>query len=291
MTIAKAQLAPTVLLSIAHTAKGIAVTTLGTWSQPDQVPSVLPAAPSTTEAFVILAPQTSAWSMLPIGNTFRNRPVGWYHYHHPKEIPQLLERLRTPPPALNGSMTTLAMWDDFYLKWGERVHRAAQKGYAKAAVPPRFLPANLTSREALVQQLVDVPSRLLLYMGHGRSRGWSAYLGLRLHHLLPSKTPPIGSVIAMTCDNLKFERGLSPFGVQWVEIGHCYAYLGAVDALQVAPMEVICSYLEMLILEQAATTIGELMTLIHQKVQALDDEAVTTCWQQLRLAGHPFTPL
>ena len=124
------------------------------------------------------------------------------------------------------------MWKKFYLDLARSLSKVIinQNKYKLIS----WL-ADETPRDGLVKNLSTVYFiDIVLYFGHGRSRGWSGYRGIRWHHIKKTiqEEPNVGSVISMTCDNLKFENNKIPFGVKWVKDKKAYSFFGATDSVE-----------------------------------------------------------
>ena len=75
---------------------------------------------------------------------------------------------------------------------------------------------------------------IVVYVGHGRARGLSGYMGLRWRHVVEvPKGIPVGAFICFACDTVKRERGCIPFGCKWVMAGRALAYVGSVEEVSV----------------------------------------------------------
>jgi hypothetical protein len=216
-------------------------------------------------------------------------PVGVVPAEQARDLTPWLNALRLKPAR---SYHVLAMWKPFYLAWGERFVSALQVGYgsAEATVMAEF--ADNTTREALCRSLWQGP-QLALYLGHGRSRGWSGYRGFRWHHVAAGdQVRPVGALIALTCDNLKPGRnGEAAFGARWVIEGRATAFLGAIQALDIPALEVIAGFLLGHFSSGLCRTLGEIMAAVDGDVGMCADAAIRQNWSHFRLVGNPLQAL
>lgn len=72
---------------------------------------------------------------------------------------------------------------------------------------------------------------VVIYLGHGRGRGWNGYQTIRRDHLDDGLwTGPVSAVLAFACSTLDEDRGPS-FGAALVAAGRARSYLGWPAAL------------------------------------------------------------
>jgi hypothetical protein len=182
-----------------------------------------------------------------------------------------------------------AMQKPSYVAWALRL----QNAFAPVAAPGRAelrLPAT-TTRDELAARLGD-GFRLCLYAGHGRSRGWSGYRGLRWPHLAAVEARGVGgSVVSLSCSALRSDRVLSrPFGLEWIWSGRLCSFLGAVDVLRLRSLVRIAGFM-LAASEARPATIGALVCAVDERVQGARDEELAADWRQFRLVGHPLQPI
>ncbi|MFF0991266.1 C25 family cysteine peptidase [Kocuria nitroreducens] len=194
-----------------------------------------------------------------------------------------------PVPSLAGTAgapwVIAAMAKDMFLGpaglWVETLDRAGR--YVMD------LRADRTRREDLITALKAGPS-VVLYAGHGRTRGWGGYQGVRWDHIAPDPDGghrPAGLVIAFACDTLKRVRSGVPFGSHLVEGGAARAYLGAARVIRSADAEELGKVVVDLLAEGASPTVAHLVTAIERGVRG--QPGASRAWNQFRLVGDPST--
>jgi hypothetical protein len=152
--------------------------------------------------------------------------------------------------------------------------------------------SDVMSRYDICERLAEGP-RLAVYVGHGRARGFSGYMGLRWHHLIqvPAKAP-CGTVIAFSCDTLKREHGIFPFGCQWVTGGRAISFFGSVDAVTVKANAQLAHVIGSVFESRTAETVGQVMQKTAEKLNGnpKNSEAYRA-FRTYRLIGNPLQPL
>lgn len=131
--------------------------------------------------------------------TGRTVPVGW--------LPDLGEGLQCfasnaarvvdRQDDMRGPLALLGQWDARYLHLAERMEANLR---SNGSLPfPIF---RWTSERIMRDDLVDalrLGLGLAIYFGHGRSKGWAGYHGLRAEHLLDKPGEPLGALLSITC--------------------------------------------------------------------------------------------
>lgn len=152
--------------------------------------------------------------------------------------------------------------------------------------------ADRARRDDLVAMLREGPG-VVLYAGHGRTRGWSGYQGLRWRHLrppAPDRPRPAGVVVAFACDTLKRARSRVDFGTRLVGAGMARAYLGAVGSIRTADAEALSGIVvEHLARREGPATLATLLQGVDRAVAA--DPAARRAWRSFRLLGDPTAPV
>ena len=248
---------------------------------------------STTErdqvgGILVICPHNSHLDAFP-GPCVDGIPVGMLPASGGGEITPWLDALRK---TSRRSTHVLAMWKPFYLGWGERFVAALQAGYGRSEAPVVAQFADTTTKEDLCASLWKGP-QLVIYLGHGRSRGWSGYRGLRWHHIASGEqVQPVGTLIALTCDNLKPGRsGETAFGLRWVMEGRAKTFLGAIQEVEITAMEVIAEYLLGHFSDGRCRLLGELIAAVDRDVQLSGEAAIQKNWSYFRLVGNPLEVL
>jgi len=182
----------------------------------------------------------------------------------------------------------LAMMKPLYMKWGEKIYQCLRKHrYNKSHVRRHF--ADATTNVELGRKL-SRGCTLAIYVGHGRSRGWSGYRGFRWRHLEPFRQlVPIGSLISLSCSSLRHDKKESlPMGLQMIMEGRSCAFFGTWDSVHIIPLRTITKILLDIFTYAEEVTIGELISRAHSQVLASNDASVLENWSKFRLIGSPF---
>lgn len=183
----------------------------------------------------------------------------------------------------------LAMMKPFYLHWGEKIYQSLRKKCVneKEHIFKHF--ADDTTKGELSLYLSQGCS-LAIYVGHGRSRGWSGYRGVRWKDVAtyPQKKT-IGSIISLSCSSLKQDKEFSlPFGLQWVMEGRCSTFLGSIDAVEIKPLAIITEILLKCISKDEIKRMNELIVSLNDEIVKLNNPDVSRNWESFRLIGNPY---
>ena len=148
--------------------------------------------------------------------------------------------------------------------------------------------ANLITRVELCERLAQ-GAEIVIYLGHGRARGWSGYQALRWHHVTAHDAQgPITVMLAFACNTLTRHRGVVPFGTRYVESGRVAAYLGWAGSVRIEPglrfADRVCTLL-------ATRRLRTLAALLKQAVGGAQDPQERRELDGLRLIGYPFARL
>ena len=214
-------------------------------------------------------------------------PVGLLLSSRPDDLYPWLNAVRNQELG-SPTWAVLSMWRDSYLSLGRRFTRWL-RGTNPDSVEPWL--ADAISRYELCERLATGP-RLALYVGHGRARGLSGYLGLRWHHLVEVREfAPCGTVICFACDTLKGERGILPFGCQWVAAGRAVAYFGSVDAVSIKANTRLAYEAGLVFADGRADRLAELLTILDDRMKtqpSLND--ALKAFRTYRVIGNPLQP-
>lgn len=242
---------------------------------------------------VAIIPRDSDLQKIGSGPCWDGTPVGLLPVNHPEElIPwfQAIQETRFQPTA--PSYQILSMWKPFYIQWANRFVAALKEGLPSngSNVIPLF--ADETSRDSLCHALWNGP-KLALYVGHGRSRGWSGYRGFRWEHLAAQEqVRPVGALMTITCDNLKPGRaGEMSFGERWVLTGRAGAFFGATDSIKIKPLQTIARSFLSHFSSGEITNLGQLISFVDRDVHDGDDADVKANWSRFRIIGNPLQQL
>ncbi len=153
------------------------------------------------------------------------------------------------------------------------------------------LRADRARRSDLMEALRKGPA-VVLYAGHGRSRGWGGYQTVRWHHLeagVAGTGPSVGVVIAFACDTLARTRNRVPFGSRMVASGIARAYLAPAGSVRTADAEALAQVVVELLAGERPPTLTHLMRAIHHAVSTEAD--ARRAWRRFRLVGDPTVSL
>ncbi len=187
---------------------------------------------------------------------------------------------------------TLAMGKDLYLNFGRKVHATLQAGSARYGTTTKNWHADVITRDKLCQRLTTGP-QLAIYMGHGRSRGWSGYQAVRWEHIAATDVQrPCGTIVSFACDTLQCADDTVSFGYQWIATGRAAAYFGTTIAMKVAPGMRLASIFADRLSQFRFQTIGELMVSVDEHVNASHTLAAAKDeLDAFRLVGFPLQRL
>jgi hypothetical protein len=128
-----------------------------------------------------------------------------------------------------GPLAVLGQWEPRYLQLAARLEANLGRG----GEPP--FPVLRWTSERITRGDVVGGLRLGLgvgiYFGHGRSKGWAGYHGLRARHLVEAAGEPLGVLFSVACKTAsRYRVGLS-FSEAVVTGGAAAAAVGAVDVV------------------------------------------------------------
>jgi hypothetical protein len=179
-------------------------------------------------AVLVIAPKRCSPQKALPGPTISGLPVGLMLADQPEDLQAWLTARLTRAGGVGTGI--MAMWRRSYLSLGSRFHHWLEAGGYGATGTIEDWFANEMSCHEVCRRLA-AGARLVLYLGHGRSEGLSAYLGLRWNDVVASrKFQPCRSMIAFACDTVKRESGL-PFGCRMVFSGRALSYFGSTAAV------------------------------------------------------------
>jgi hypothetical protein len=98
-----------------------------------------------------------------------------------------------------GPIVVLGQWEDRFLRVGLRTSRWFER-HPGARLAFQWT-ADRISRENMLRGLADGGPALAMYFGHGRSRGWAGYHGVRQEHFAGDWAEPMGALLALCCEN------------------------------------------------------------------------------------------
>lgn len=217
----------------------------------------------------------------------RGIPTGIVFANKPGDLSHWLYSLDKPVPGREKRMAVLSMWKDFYLKWADLYSSALQKGYSGNGISVEKWYADEISKTEVGNLLSKGPS-LAIYVGHGRSRGWTGYRGLRWHDIEKHRNfNPIGTLMSVTCKNLLVENNKVPFGVKWVMTGRARTFMGAVHDVKINPLKKISNRFIKVFESGEYSDFSSILRIIDTEIKSSDDKEVLKCWNKFRLIGDP----
>jgi hypothetical protein len=244
------------------------------------------------DAVLLVAPRGRAPARLVPGPVVDGVPVGVVQADGPGELAAWLaavRQARLPDPA--PAWAVLAMAKDQYLGLARRFHSTLRVGVGGRVAVPDWMADRLTGEEAAAA-LAGGP-RLAVYLGHGRSNGWSGYQAFRWTHVAAAPlVRACGTVVGFSCRNLQHLRGALPFGTRWVMEGRAAAFLGAVSDVATEGGFALADELAGELAEGGHATIGAVLAALDRRLAA--DPALAPAYRELRrfrLIGNPLQPL
>lgn len=239
-------------------------------------------------AILLVVPRGHSPADLVPAPALNGTPVGLIFASADDQLTPWLRAVGEFPHRADRELAVLAMWKPFYLEWGARFAAALRDGFGADSTRVRSWFADEVTREELCERLAH-GQNLVLYVGHGRERGWSGYRGLRWRHIdgVPL-TRPIGAVVSLTCSNLKAPRaGDRAFGLNWVGSGRACAFFGAADSVRLRPLASIASDMIKEISSGAHRDLAGFIAALDRRIRAAATPPVLATWNRFRLIGNP----
>lgn len=204
------------------------------------------------------------------------------------ELSNWLKALKDHSQNQTRRTLVLGMMKPFYIKWADRIYGCFQQERHLNGNTFKYLP-DTTSNAELAKKLSQGCS-LAIYVGHGRSRGWSGYRGFRWDHMEKTvQKKPVGILISFSCNGLKKDKiRSSPFGLKWVTEGRACTSIASCESLQIRPLEAITTAFMESVLMANIFSVDDLLFAINEKLKKMNDPDVETNWQHFRLIGNPF---
>ena len=185
----------------------------------------------------------------------------------------------------------LGMMKPFYIHWANKIYECLKKERYPTRKIFRHLPDKTTHVE--LAQKLSLGCSLAIYVGHGRSRGWSGYRGFRWKHVaMFDQKKPIGTMISLSCSSLKRDKNSSvSMGLQWIMEGRCCAFIGACDSVKIKPLIAITTIILECLSLKVISTVNILLMEVNKRIIAMNDPDIISTWSKFRLIGNPFLPL
>ncbi len=220
-----------------------------------------------------------------------NLLVSLVFYKSHADLSNWINALKTHPKSEFNRAVVLGMMKPFYLKWGDKIYRSLQQARYQHDNIEKHL-ADTTTKNELSEHLSEGHS-LVIYIGHGRSRGWSGYRGVRWKDIEKvEQKKPIGNILSLSCSSLKQDKEFSlPFGLQWIMEGRCCTFIGTWDAVKIRPLVAITELLLKSMSNSEIQRIDELILHVNKQIIDLNDSDVSLNWSKFKLIGNPFQSL
>jgi hypothetical protein len=217
--------------------------------------------------------------------------VSLIFYRNFEDIANWINALQCYPERKYRKEQVLAMMKPLYLKWGEKIYQSLREVRHKKDSIDKHLADTTTKSE--LSHLLSEGCSLAIYVGHGRSRGWSGYRGVRWKDIEQfEQKKPIGNMISLSCSSLKNDKEFSlPFGLQWVMEGRCCTFIGACATVKIKPLAVITEIILKCMSDSEINRVNELIISINNHIIALNDADVSVNWSKFRLIGNPYQSL
>jgi hypothetical protein len=217
--------------------------------------------------------------------------VSLVFYRSHQDIDRWLEALADCDDRVSRGALIMAMMKPFYVKWADRFYRELRQTRYAASTIEKRLPDTTTRSE--LSCALSKGFDLAIYLGHGRSRGWSGYRGFRWEHVEESRRwTPVGTLVSLSCSALKQDKADSvPAGLNWVMSGRSCAFLGACDAIEIQPLVTIARIMLELLCSSSVHRLDDLLRATDRRVVQLDRLELTANWSRFRLIGNPMQSL
>jgi len=209
-------------------------------------------------------------------------------YKNYRELFNWLKALKDYSQNQPNKVFVLGMLKPFYVKWADKIYRSFRKEKYLNGNTYKHLPDTTTNVD--LAKKLSCGCSLAVYVGHGRSRGWSGYRGFRWSHMEKTvQITPVGILLSLSCNGLKNDKIKSiPFGLQWVAEGRACTSIASCESLQIKPMESIANAF----IESIAMTdlfrVDDLLFNMNEKLKKTNDPNVDMNWKHFRLIGNPI---
>lgn len=208
-------------------------------------------------------------------------------YKNALQLSPWLDAIRNYESERKEKVYVLGMMKPYYLDWANKIYNAFHASASFNGRTSKCL-ADTTTRAELVRKLGKGCS-LVVYVGHGRSRGWSGYRGFRWHHMeVMRQRHPIGVLFHFSCDGLKANGSALPFGEQWVREGRACSSIAACDSLQLKPLEDIAQAFMDSVSVTGVIRIDEILFSMNATIKNLGNAEVERNWRHFRFIGNPM---
>ncbi len=217
--------------------------------------------------------------------------ISLFFYKTPNDISNWIKAIGSYNEGPNDEVLVLGMMKPFYIKWAGRVYDCLSNERYGNKKTSKHLPDNTTKVELAYR--LSKGCTLAIYVGHGRSRGWSGYRGFRWSHISRfDQTKPIGTMISLSCSSVKQDKTESiPMGIQWVMDGRNCVFIGSTESVKIRPLENITRILLDSISVSEIKRVDQLILQVNDKIRKLQKPDVSSIWDSFRLIGNPLQTL
>ena len=209
-------------------------------------------------------------------------PAGLMPVDKPEDLMTWIASRRRKAAAGAGIM---AMWRRSFLALGSRFHRWLEAGGYEGVED--WFATEMNCRE--VCHRIAAGARLVFYLGHGRSEGLCAYMGLRWNDITAARDfRSCGSMICFACDTLKRDSEM-PFGFRMVSSGRALSYFGSTDAVKLRGNAQLASLAGKEFSTGRVRNLAELVRRLHPATQMSGRwSAARQALQTFRIIGNPL---
>jgi hypothetical protein len=177
----------------------------------------------------------------------------------------------------------LAMGTDRYLDPAETLYDRLDSRIDEPDLGVRDWRASQIDRPTLCEYLASGPS-MCVYLGHGTPRGWGGYQACRWRHLVNFECRrPVGTVVSLACDTLRYLGDEAAFGLRFVQSGRARAFVGVPGDVSVDTVHDLASALGEILVAEAPRTVGELVVALASRAKEVGLGGLNS----LRLVGLP----
>lgn len=234
---------------------------------------------------LIVTPRNRGPARILPGAVLGNTPAGIVQADHAVDLNPWFKAMRArPETGRNTVWAVLAMGKNIYLRLGRRITDNLKSADQSVEVSDWL--ADQYDRDQLCMKLSNGPD-LVLYLGHGRTRGWAGYQTIRWRHIAGQLEKPAGIVVAFACRTLSRQHNRIAFGSRWILEGQARTYVGSIADLPIKESSRLAEIFAMQI--PCANTIGDLMVRTGRIVGRRSPEGRALA--SFRIIGDPMCSL
>lgn len=233
-------------------------------------------------ALMLLVPRRSSPQAILNGPTVAGLPTGLLPADEPAELTHWLS---SHARQSNPRVGIMAMWRRSFLSLGVKFHRWLDLG-GYPGVEDWF--ANEVTCAEVCRRISSGPN-IVLYLGHGRSQGLCAYLGLRWNDVVAEREfQPCGTMICFACETLKRDSRV-PFGYRMVFSGRSLSYFGSCGAVPLRANAQLANLTGRAFATEPIQNLAQLVRRLHADTQVSSRfVAARQALQSFRIIGNPL---